>query len=32
MTTDLGVWAAEDSAWVLIDYQEMFKAIRSAQR
>src|SRR5437870_11406984 len=30
MTTDLGVWKAEDCALVLIDYQrEMFEVIRS---
>src|ERR1700745_1324028 len=30
MTTDLGVWRAEDCALVLIDYQrEMFEVIRS---
>jgi hypothetical protein len=30
MTRDLGVWTAEDSALVLIDYQkEMFEVIRS---
>jgi nicotinamidase-related amidase len=30
MTKDLGVWTAEDSALVLIDYQkEMFEVIRS---
>jgi hypothetical protein len=30
MTKDLGVWKAEESALVLIDYQrEMFEVIRS---
>ena len=30
MTTNLGVWKAEDCALVLIDYQrEMFEVIRS---
>jgi hypothetical protein len=30
MTKDLGVWKAEDSALVLIDYQQnMFDVIRS---
>jgi hypothetical protein len=32
MTKDSSVWTAEDGALVLIDYQELFEVIRSAER